>query len=147
MIKAFIHITAELKNLANIRRFIEETAASLGIDAAIIPDVVLAVDEAATNIVLHGYEGQKGTIEIEVEREGDALVVRLRDEALPFDPNTIPPPDLTLPLEQRPVGGMGIYLTRQVMDEVVHRITPQGGNELTLMKRGRWADDEDSVVA
>lgn len=142
-----LHITAELKNLANIRRFIQETATSLGIDAAIIPDVVLAVDEAASNIVLHGYKGQKGIIRVEVEREGDALVVRLRDEAAPFDPNTIPPPDLTLPLEQRPVGGMGIYLTRQVMDEVVHRITRQGGNELTLIKRGRWADDEDSVVA
>lgn len=147
MKKSSLHITAELKNLANIRSFIRDTAASLGFDDAIIPDVVLAVDEAASNIVLHGYKGQKGIIEVEVEREGDALVVRLRDEAVPFDPSTIPPPDLTLPLGQRPVGGLGIYLTRQVMDEVTHRVTPKGGNELTLIKSGRPPDDEGSVAA
>jgi anti-sigma regulatory factor (Ser/Thr protein kinase) len=45
------------------------------------------------------------------------------------------------------MGGLGIYLTQQVMDEVIHRITPQGGNELTLLKRGRWADDGGSAVA
>jgi serine/threonine-protein kinase RsbW len=109
---------------------------ALGVDAATIPDVVLAVDEAATNIILHGYQGQEGIIEIEVEQEGDALVVRLRDEAVPFDPTSVPLPDLTVPLEQRAPGGLGIYLIRQVMDEVAYRITSQGGNELTLVKRG-----------
>lgn len=109
---------------------------ALGVDAATIPDVVLAVDEAATNIILHGYQGQEGIIEIEVVQEGDALVVRLRDETVPFDPTSVPPPDLTVPLEQRAPGGLGIYLIRQVMDEVMYRITSQGGNELTLVKRG-----------
>lgn len=128
-------IAAELKNLVEIRRIVQETATALGVDSATIPDVLLAVDEAASNIIIHGYQGQGGAIEIEMEREGDALVIRLRDEAPPFDPAAIPPPDLTLPLEQRPIGGLGIYLMRQVMDEVTHRITPQGGNELTLLKR------------
>ncbi len=128
-------IAAELKNLVEIRRTVQETATALGVDSAMIPDVLLAVDEAASNIIIHGYQGQGGAIEIEMEREGDALVIRLRDEAPPFDPAAIPPPDLTLPLEQRPIGGLGIYLMRQVMDEVTHRITPQGGNELTLLKR------------
>jgi serine/threonine-protein kinase RsbW len=125
-----------LKNLSEIRRFISQTAMALSVDAATIPDVVLAVDEAATNIILHGYQGQEGIIEIELAQEGDALVVRLRDEAIPFDPTTVPPPDLTLPLEQRAPGGLGIYLIRQVMDEVMHRITSEGRNELTLVKRG-----------
>lgn len=128
-------IAAELKNLVEIRRTVQETATALGVDSAMIPDVLLAVDEAASNIIIHGYQGQGGAIEIEMEREGDALVIRLRDEAPPFDPAAVPPPDLTLPLEQRPIGGLGIYLMRQVMDEVTHRITPQGGNELTLLKR------------
>ena len=134
--RSSLRIAAELKNLAEIRRFVRETASALGVDPAMIPDVLLAVDEAASNIVLHGYQGQEGIIEIEVRREGDALVIRLRDEAAPFDPTCVPPPDLTLPLEQRALGGVGIYLIRQVMDEVTHRITPQGGNELTLVKRG-----------
>ena len=43
--------------------------------------------------------------------------------------------NLNLPLEKRPIGGLGVYLARQAMDEVHHRITSTGGNELTLVKR------------
>jgi serine/threonine-protein kinase RsbW len=84
---------------------------------------------------VHGYTGRQGFVEVEVGREGDALVVRLRDEAVPFDPTSVPPLDMTLPPEQRVLEGMGIYLIRQVMDEMTHRITLQRGNELTLVKR------------
>jgi serine/threonine-protein kinase RsbW len=137
-----LHIQAEPKELEKIRRFVEETATALCVDREAIPGAVLAVDEAACNIMTHGYRGRQGTIEIEMERDGDALVIRLRDEAAPFDPTSVPPPDLTLPLERRPPGGMGIYLIRQVMDEMTHRIRPRGGNELTLVKRGIGAREE-----
>jgi len=129
-------IAAELKNLVEIRRFAQEAATAFGVDADVIPDVILAVDEAASNIIAHGYCGQEGLLEIQVWRDEDALVIRLRDEAAPFDPTSIPPPDPTLSLEQRIPGGWGIHLIRQVMDEMSHRVTPQGGNELTLVKRG-----------
>lgn len=131
-----LRIAAELNNLAEIRCFVQETASALGADPAVIPNVILAVDEAVSNVIAHGYQGQGGNIEIEVSREGNVLVIRLRDEAPPFDPTSVPPPDLTLPLEQRAPGGLGIHLIRQLMDEMIHRVTPQGGNELTLVKRG-----------
>ncbi|MBM4464412.1 MAG: ATP-binding protein [Chloroflexi bacterium] len=131
-----LRIAAELKNLAEIRRFVEETASALGVDPAVIPGLLLAVDEAVSNIIAHGYQGRGGIVEIEVSREEDALVIRLCDEAPPFDPTNLPPPDLTLPLDQRPIGGLGIHLIRQVMDEMTYCVTPQGGNELTLVKRG-----------
>jgi serine/threonine-protein kinase RsbW len=131
-----LRIAAELKNLSVIRRFVQQTATALDADPTVISDVILAVDEAATNIIVHGYQGQPGIIEVEMRRTGDSLVVCLRDQAFPFDPTAMPPPDLTLPLEQRPLGGMGIHLVRQLMDEVTHRITPQGGNELTIVKKG-----------
>jgi serine/threonine-protein kinase RsbW len=134
-IKHLLSITADLRNLAAIRHHVEETAITLGIDAGTICDLLLAVDEAVCNIILHGHKGKPESIEIEIEHGGDRLIIRLRDNAPPFDPTRIPPPDLTLPLEQRAVGGLGIHLMRQVMDEVHHRILPQGGNELTLVKR------------
>jgi serine/threonine-protein kinase RsbW len=134
--KSSLRMAAELENLAEIRHFVQKTATTFDVDPDIIPDVLLAVDEAVTNVLVHGYQGQMGMIEIELRRRGDSLVVCLRDRAIPFDPTTIPPPDLTLPLEQRPFGGMGIYLMRQLMDEVTHRSTRQGGNELTLVKKG-----------
>lgn len=130
-----LRVVAKLDNLAAIRRFIEKATRALDVDPTTVGDVVLAADEAASNIILHGYRGQPGIIEIEVEHTGDALAVRLRDEAAPFDPTSLPAPDVTLPLEQHGVNGLGIHLIRRVMDKVTHRITPQGGNELLLVKR------------
>jgi glutamate/tyrosine decarboxylase-like PLP-dependent enzyme/anti-sigma regulatory factor (Ser/Thr protein kinase) len=130
-----LRIPADLERLAEVRRFVTERATTLGADPDILPDLLLAVDEAVTNAIVHGYKGREGFVEIEVGREGDALVIRLRDEAEPFDPASIPPQDMTLPPEQRVMDGIGVYLIRQTMDEVAHRITLQRGNELTLVKR------------
>jgi len=58
-------------------------------------------------------------IQVRVERDGDRLAVRVRDETPLFDPTRHPLPDVTLPLEERRLGGLGIFLIRQVMDEVV----------------------------
>jgi anti-sigma regulatory factor (Ser/Thr protein kinase) len=131
-----LRVSAELSNLAVIRDFVAERGRALGADLDALYDVVLAVDEAATNVMVHGYRGREGTIEVEVRREGEALVVCLLDQAAPFDPHVVPPPDLCLPLEQRLVGGMGVYMMKQLMDRVIHRVPPQGGNELTLAKNG-----------
>jgi serine/threonine-protein kinase RsbW len=132
---ANLFVAAQVENLAEIRRFVREEAKALGAGEEAISDLELAVDEAACNIVCHGYERLGGTIEVGVERNGDRLIVRLRDEAPPFDPTRHPTPDVTLPLEERPLGGLGIFLMRQSVDDMVHRITPEGGNELMLIKR------------
>ena len=129
-----IRVAADVKNLAEIRRFVEAAVESLQVDQSVSSEVVLAVDEAAANIILHGYQGQQGFIEVVVERQGDALVVHLYDQAPPFDPTQIPPPNLTLPLEKRPVGKLGVYLINQFMDEVIYSPSPQGGNHLVLVK-------------
>jgi anti-sigma regulatory factor (Ser/Thr protein kinase) len=131
-----LQVSTELENLSTIRSFVQEYLMNLGdIKQDIIDDVLLAVEEGVTNIMIHGYQGQPGFIDIGLRRSGDSLVVCLRDEATPFDPATVPAPDLTLPLELRPVGGLGVHMMRNLMDDMTHRITSQGGNELTLVKR------------
>lgn len=127
-------ISAELENLGVVRDFIAQQAANLGADQDALYDVILAVDEAVTNIIVHGYRGRAGTIKIAMQRKGDALVVRLGDLAAPFDPHSVPPPDLSLSLEERPIGGMGIYMMKKLVDRVIYCAAPQGGNELTLVK-------------
>jgi serine/threonine-protein kinase RsbW len=128
-------LTAELENLVLIRRFVENTAQSLQADQAAIDDVIQAVDEVATNIIVHGYAAKPGIIDVEVKREGAALIVHLLDQAPQFDPTAVPPPDLTLPLEKRQPGGLGIHLIREYMDQVRYLAIPQGCNELTLLKK------------
>lgn len=129
-----LRIAARLDNLAAIRRFVEDAASSFGIESVIVGDVVQAVDESATNVVVHGYRDRPGEIEVEIGRAGNELVVILRDQAPPFDPTQRPSPDVTLPLDERPLGGLGVFLTRRFMDQVSHRVTAEGGNELTLVK-------------
>jgi serine/threonine-protein kinase RsbW len=131
---ASLRITAELKNLEMVRHFVQEQISALQIDSDGVYDVLLAVTEAMTNIIAHGYQGKSGGIEVEVSREGNSLLVRLRDQARPFDPTLAPAPDMALPLERRPFGKMGIHLMRRVMDKMVYRAIPEGGNELTLVK-------------
>jgi serine/threonine-protein kinase RsbW len=130
-----LHISAELKNLAAIRRFTEEAALKLQTPSFATEDMILAIDEAVTNVILHGYQRGPGTIEIEMRRDRDLLVVSLRDQAPPFDPTTVPKPDVSIPLEYRPLGGMGVHLMRESVDEILYRVLPQGGNELTLLKK------------
>jgi serine/threonine-protein kinase RsbW len=130
-----LRVEADVAQLATIRAFVEQHARALGIDAFDIYDLILAVNEVATNIVVHGYRGRSGVIEIELRQLGDAIEIRLRDQAPPFDPTRVPTPDLTLPLQKRPLGGMGVHVTRELMDVVHYRETPDGGNELTLVKR------------
>ena len=111
-LKSSFEVSAQLKNLALIRDFVQETATALAADPGRLHEVVLAVNEVATNIMIHGYQGQPGLIEIEVGRSEDSLVVRLRDQAPPFDPTAVPDPDLSLPLEERPLAGRSRRPTR-----------------------------------
>ncbi len=129
-----LRIAADLKNLATIRRFVESAAKSEDGNPEAIVDMLIAMNEAATNIIIHGYQGQPGIIEVEVAYDEDALVVSLRDQAPIFDPTLVPAPDVTLPPEQRPFGGMGVHMMRQLTDELTHRTAPDGGNELILVK-------------
>jgi len=112
---------------------VETTGAQLCADAGLVTDLVRAVDEAATNIVMHGDCEGTAIIAIEMTREGDNLVVRLTDQARLYDPTTAPPPDLAIPPWERE-GGLGVHLIRQLTDQIIYRAAPGGGNELTLVK-------------
>ena len=118
--------------LAEVRAFVRETIGPVASDEE-LSDLVQAVDELSCNILEHGYRGS-GLVEVSIAAADDRVVIRLRDRAPAFDPRTVPEPRLDLPLEQRPLGGMGIHLARTLTDGFDHRILPDGGNETTLTK-------------
>ncbi|MBZ0310627.1 MAG: ATP-binding protein [Anaerolineae bacterium] len=129
-----LEIPAHLNNLQTVRDFVREKAAGFNLSQEVLEDVILAVNEAATNVIVHGYKEEQGIIQIEIRgEETGGCQVCIRDEAPLFDPTRIPTPDLSLPLEKRPFGGMGVHLIRSLMDEVKYNITIQGNNELTLV--------------
>jgi serine/threonine-protein kinase RsbW len=127
--------SAELTNLDAIRNFVRQAAKELDIPEADAGDMIQAVDEAATNIIMHGYRGEEGMIDLEAARTNNRLIVKIGDRAPRFNPLSVPPPDLTIGLDERRPGGLGIYLIRQLVDQVEYRTPAEGGNELTLIKQ------------
>ena len=89
-------IAAELKNLSAMRRFVKYSAGPWCAGKECIADLIQAVDEAATNVIMYGYKHGPGAIELEIVKEGEQLLIMLRDEAPHFDPTTVPPPDLSI---------------------------------------------------
>ena len=130
-----LRVDAQPASLAAIRRFVRAAAAAEGLDAARLDGLVQAVDESATNVIAHGYRGGHGEIEVDAHREGRDLAVVMRDHAPPFDPTTVPAPDRAARLASRRAGGMGVFLARELCDDVRYRPIPGGGNELTLVLR------------
>lgn len=132
-----VHLTFEAKpgNLGAIRAAAADFCLEFGTDEPIIQAVALALDEAATNIIVHGYAGATGAVELDLAIDGQDLVAQLLDRAPLHDPTADPEPDLALPLEDRPVGGLGVHLIRLNVDTLSHAARPGGGNILTIRKR------------
>lgn len=100
--------------------YVAWAAAGAGLNEAAIYRLSLAVDEIATNIVQYGYEnaGRRGDVRIWAVVDDDMLAVYLEDSGVPFDPRSVPPPlDLDRPLEERPDGGLGVFLALWGVDE------------------------------
>ena len=96
-------------------------------------DLRLAVDEAVTNVVIHGYKESDGIVELHMHAEGDAVFIRIRDHAANFDPSQVKTPQLDTELKDRPFGGMGIFLIRKMTDEAEFLPLAGGGNEIRLL--------------
>lgn len=123
-----------LNQLVPISEFVTAAARRYGMDDDGVFAIQMAVDEAATNIILHGYGDQdQGPVHVACWREGDSMVVQLRDHGQPFDPSQIPEPDLDTPLEERQEGGLGVYLIRRLMDRIQF-VRTKDQNVLTMTR-------------
>jgi serine/threonine-protein kinase RsbW len=127
---------ARYESLAAIDQFIAAAAEQAGFDECTVYQVRLAVDEACSNIIEHAYGGEgSDIIECSYRIQGEELIVILRDTGQPFDPETVPEPNLSSNLEDRTGGGLGLYLIRQIMDKVDFDFESEAGNVLTMVKR------------
>ncbi len=129
-------VAARLESLEAVRAFVEEACRQAGVDASASFDLKLAVDEACTNIIEHGYAGRPGeTIVLACEADGTGVRVTIVDRGRSFHPSDVPPPDLSSDWKERRIGGLGWHLIRKSVDEIDYGPDPSGGNRLTLVKR------------
>lgn len=131
---ATLSLHADLTDMATVREFVAACGRELGLSQEMIEAFQLAVDEACTNAVEHGYEGRGGEIEVTMEAEADHVCATVRNWGIPFDPAAVPIPDVNAPLEKRSLGGLGVFLIRQLMDHVEFGFDPVKGNTLTMIK-------------
>jgi serine/threonine-protein kinase RsbW len=97
-------------------------------------DITLSCEELLTNTITYGYpEGGDHHITIVVSVEPGQVEVRLEDDAIPFNPLEREEPDITLSVEERPVGGLGIFFVKRIMNEVIYDRT-ETGNRIILRK-------------
>ena len=137
-------VPARVDQLRRVIAFVSQQAKTTGFSGKQLNSIELAVDEACSNIILHGYAGRDdGEIHIATHAEpGRRIVITLRDTGNPFDPATIPEHNPRAALDDLREGGLGIFLIRQSMDEVrfefglvgEHADEPPRYNRLTLTK-------------
>jgi len=116
-----------------VRTWATTVATELGAEPQAAADFALAISEACTNIVHHAYFDRPGSrLILTAERNGETIIMRMRDFGDKFDPAHVPPPKL----EGEPtVGGYGVYLMHQVMDDVQYITDHAIGTELILIRR------------
>lgn len=125
---------AELESLQVFRDFIVECCARHNIPGEIVFELKLAVDEACTNIIQHGYKNMDpGSIILVFRIEADRILVQITDFGHAFEPASAPAPDLNAALENRQLGGMGLFLIYQTMDNIDYQAL-EDGNMLTFTK-------------
>lgn len=134
MLKLEIHNQKE--EISRLETFLQEVSTAYSIDETMAFQINLALDEALANSVGYAYpEGTDGIVILEADKADDSVVFRLIDEGQPFDPtaqdNDV---DITLSAEERPIGGLGIFLIYQMMDEVSYERI-ENRNVLTMHKK------------
>lgn len=124
------------KSLAKISEFVSQAVEEVGFDEATAYTILVAVDEACTNIIEHAYGGEEqGDIQCSCEVTEDSLTIILRDRGVPFDPTAIQEPNFSVPLEELECRGAGLVLIQRIMDEIHFSSTPEGENVLAMIKR------------
>jgi serine/threonine-protein kinase RsbW len=132
--EARARLPAALESLEAFRTLVTSYAREHGAAAGTLSAVELALEEALVNIASHAYPDAPGEAEVGCRLDGDRLVIEILDWGAAFDPLTAPAPAPPGSVEEQPIGGLGIHLMRQVMDEVCYR--REGDcNRLTLVKR------------
>ena len=130
-----ITLTNDIQQVPQLADFVDMVCEEAGMDMAIAIQMNLAMEEAVVNVMDYAYPaGTVGDVTIEAESDDDQLQFTIIDSGTPFDPTAKEEVDTTLSAEERPIGGLGIHLVRQLMDSINYERI-DGKNILTLRKK------------
>ena len=132
--KKEIVINNQIEELERLAVFVEEVAEELGLDPELTMNINLALEEVVSNVILYAYPREMGEkITIMAQSDSHNLVFTITDKGKEFDPTQVEEADITLSAEDREIGGLGIYIVKNIMNEVTYQRL-DGKNILTLKK-------------
>jgi anti-sigma regulatory factor (Ser/Thr protein kinase) len=124
----------EVAEISKLAIFIEELGEEFGLSPELVFNLNLVLEEAVSNVILYAYPKEEHqTISLIARKKDNQLIFVLTDSGKEFDPTQAPDADITLSAEDRPIGGLGIFLIRQIMNTVEYQRI-EGKNVLTLGK-------------
>ena len=132
--KRHLELHNDIKQISLLAEFIEKIAAEKQLDETLAMNLNLALEEAVTNVILYAYPKETdGLVNIEAIMKENSLEFIITDSGVPFDPTAAPEADITLSADERPIGGLGIFMVRKLMDEV-HYQRVDDKNVLKMIK-------------
>ena len=133
--KLSLKFKSDREELDGITSAVEAFSADEDWSTDLLFRINLVIEELVLNIIDYGYDDNDHEIELNFKSDANSVTVDITDEGRAFDPlNDAPEPDIDSPLEERHVGGLGVYLARTMMDELTYR-RENSRNHLTLVKR------------
>ena len=126
----------DIQQIPQLAEFVEAVADVAHLDVGLTMSLNLALEEAVSNVIMYAYpKGSDGLVDIEaIIRKGELEFI-ISDNGTPFDPTAAPEADITLDVEDRPVGGLGIFLVKNIMDVVKYTRSDDGKNILSMIKK------------
>ena len=130
-----LEIKSRTENLAEIREFINSAAVEAGFSKDAIDNIILAVDEACTNIIKHAYKYfPDGKIILNLKTNKKTFTIEIIDYGKSFEPGLVTNPDLLKYFNEKRVGGLGMYLMKALMDDIKYTSVPGKFNRVSLTK-------------
>ena len=135
MVSHELTLEPQVSEIPHLLDWVEACCGAEGVGEEVRCKIMLALDEAVANVISHAFNDvpRPHLIRVRLDITAELLVAEVIDNGRQFDPTTAPNPDLTLPLEQRTPGGLGIHLMRSVMDRLQYR-HEDGKNTLRMEK-------------
>ena len=130
-----IILANDISEIARLNEFVEEIGNEFSLSPEVVFNLTLVLEEAVVNIINYAYPKEDHeSIYLSAKLHNDSIILVLTDTGKEFDPTMAPEADITLSADERPIGGLGIFLIRQILNEVKYERI-DGKNVLTLEKK------------
>ena len=134
MIQHHVIVKNDLIEIQRLVQTIVTFGKTYHLSREIIHDLNLVLEEVLSNTILYGYEDtHEHQIDVQISIQQQTLMVQIKDDGKPFNPLEAPEPDIEKPIEERKIGGLGIYLVRRLMDVLTYK--REGGKNVLVMKK------------